>query len=144
MSSMPVEMQEKIINYFNGKSLADYTRYLKENHADEFKVKFLPYIEISGTHSKQEFNKFMIEDANIVDSSLDLYVRIKTAPNQKTRFTISESGPQFPDGFGILNKLEKKVIQLAVFQYTAETLELDIDYTGKFNEALNALKASIK
>jgi hypothetical protein len=144
MSSMPVEMQEKIINYFNGKSLADYTRYLKENHADEFKVKFLPYIEISGTHSKQEFNKFMIEDANIIDSSLDLYVRIKTAPNQKTRFTISESGPQFPDGFGILNKLEKKVIQLAVFQYTAETLELDIDYTGKFNEALNALKASIK
>ena len=144
MSLMPVEMQEKIINYFNGKSLADYTRYLKENHTDEFKVKFLPYIEISGTHSKQEFNKFMIEDANIVDSSLDLYVRIKTAPNQKTRFTISESGPQFPDGFGILNKLEKKVIQLAVFQYTAETLELDIDYTGKFNEALNALKASIK
>jgi len=142
INQLPDEMLAKIVNKFNNKSLLDYKKHVRVKNTNEFSVKFLPYIEISGQESKQGFHKFMIEDVNIVDSSLDLFVRIRTAPKVKIRFTITESGPQFPDGFSILDKLERKVVQLAVLQYVAETLDLDVDYTGKFDEALSELKAS--
>ena len=141
MKELPIEMQEKIVNEFNGKSLADYTRHIQDRPDDEFSVKFLPYIEISGRHTKQDFNNFMIKD-ELLQSDLTLFVRIKTAPKASIRFTISESGPDFPDGLSMLSKLERKVVQLAVFQYTAETLDLDVDYTQKFDKALAELKAA--
>jgi hypothetical protein len=148
---LPREMQAKIVNEFNGKSLLDFTlakEAPKEPSEDEFVTKFLPFIEISGKHSVsvKSFDTFMLEDEIApVDTTLDLFVRIKTKPNLYMKFAINNNGPVFTSNdYKSLNKLEKRVVELALFQYAAETFELDVDYTAKFDVALNNLKESLK
>lgn len=148
MTELPMEMQEKVVNKFNGKSLADYTRMINhlkdDNSTDEFEVSFLPWIKISGEHPSERvsLDDYMVRDkqCKITSDDLDLFVRIKSKPGIKLKFSISNAGPKIESPTSQLSPLELKVVRLALLQYMAETLELDVDYTEKFDAALKILK----
>lgn len=150
MDELPIEMQEKIVNTFNGKSLADYTRMLRDRVIDDdnapFEVSFLPWIKISGElqRNKADFNDFMIKDIKNkpLKSNLNLFIRLRTKPELKIGFTITNKGPELIDGLSGFNLMEKRVLRLALLQYASEVMDLSVDYSDKFDAALNELKAN--
>ena len=145
MDELPMEMQEKIVNEFNGRSLADYTRAKNGQigmEEEPFTVKFLPYVEISGKPDLgEDFDAFMLDtQSKLIKSKLALYIRIRTRPNNFFRFSITEAGPKVMDDMSMLFPQEKKFIKTALLQYMAEAMGLDVDYTKRFDALLEEIK----
>lgn len=147
MSRLPIELQDKIVNTSNGKSFGDYTRYVQNppSLTDEntFCIRYLPYIEISKVRKiETDFTDFMLESKlkGEIDSEYTYQARIKTSPRIYIPFSITEMGPRI-NHIERLEGLERRLVQLAILQYTAEKLELDIDYIDAFDKVYKELRA---
>ena len=152
MDKLPKEMMSKVINKFNGLSMLDFVeRHDKVDDDKEFEVKFLPWVKIIGHNPSvsDDFNQFMMGESNsskIGDDVIDLCISIRTNPNCEVPFKITESGPMILDTIKLhsFTKLEQSFIRTALLQYTAECMNLDVDYMERFDKILSELKETFK